>query len=769
MVRSEKISNASKQRSSLDQSGPDLTRFSNKGLHPILQLQRTIGNGQVANLIRTKRLTHDGRVLPVQPKLTVGASDDQFEKQANDVAKQVVSTPDSVLRSPTPAEQNDEHELQTKPLAAAIAPVAQQHDAANEPQERESDGYNQDGFDAGAAFEAQINASKGSGRPLPDGMRAYLEPRFGADFSEVRVHTGNNAIQMNRAIGARAFTHGSDIYFGDAQGAADAELTAHELTHVVQQNANLSSATGTLSTKLIQRYVPKWTFEHGAEKSGSPPPGPSDMVEVNWDAISPPTQGPKQPTPFTLKLGPIPKAPGSNQQRQGPASQGQPATWDDGSARASDIRADRQASWSALELDVSKALGSYNMTAPLIDKFNAASNDPVLADLYGVPAKGPGDLGSKVESKVVGGRNDRSGTTVGGLFGTGTAIDTKSVAGNIDKAAHGDVNSQLVVAMAAFKAADHDFKAESAGVQASIEQAHSAGHELEAANFLKEELKAGQEKQRAEAELAELKEKSEKVKKYLGWAIKGVTFVVGLALAPEVAIPAAVAEAAGGDSKADTKPAAPAAPEAKTEEKKGGLPEGAGEKATWAAEKAVDFWYAGGMSKISAKIREATAEMAAAHAGYIDQNQLAKADDLASSLDKVTEAMERLKAKVIVRRNTFRAIAQGAAAEGGGTQQQKQTLQGIIMAVPACETVVTATSNILDSIQDVPYTPQSGVGAGMAYNSGQTATVAAMESFSDVVSFLKGYKTEFQAKNKLWTDRLMSAKELLTALGKDSA
>ncbi len=62
-----------------------------------------------------------------------------------------------------------------------------------------------------------------------------MEPRFGVDFSHVRVHTGSNAIQMNRDVGAQAFTHGSDIYYGAGSSPTNLELTAHELTHVVQQ------------------------------------------------------------------------------------------------------------------------------------------------------------------------------------------------------------------------------------------------------------------------------------------------------------------------------------------------------------------------------------------------------------------------------------------------------------------------------------------------------------------------------------------------------
>src|SRR6202007_796209 len=83
--------------------------------------------------------------------------------------------------------------------------------------------------------EAKLSASQGQGGPLPDQVRTLLEPRFGLNFSHVRVHTGSEAIQMNRALSAEAFTHGAAISLGAGRKPEDLELTAHELTHVVQQ------------------------------------------------------------------------------------------------------------------------------------------------------------------------------------------------------------------------------------------------------------------------------------------------------------------------------------------------------------------------------------------------------------------------------------------------------------------------------------------------------------------------------------------------------
>jgi hypothetical protein len=70
-----------------------------------------------------------------------------------------------------------------------------------------------------------------------------MEPRFGADFSGVRVHTDGEADQISQDLSARAFTTGSDIYFGQGEyrpsSTGGQELLAHELTHVVQQSGRI--------------------------------------------------------------------------------------------------------------------------------------------------------------------------------------------------------------------------------------------------------------------------------------------------------------------------------------------------------------------------------------------------------------------------------------------------------------------------------------------------------------------------------------------------
>lgn len=101
---------------------------------------------------------------------------------------------------------------------------------------RSTGGHDEDSqSDVHADVERRIQAASGAGSPLPANVQAFMAPRFDADFSRVRVHAGSHATALNRDLSARAFTYGSDIYFGDGRAAANDTLTAHELAHVVQQ------------------------------------------------------------------------------------------------------------------------------------------------------------------------------------------------------------------------------------------------------------------------------------------------------------------------------------------------------------------------------------------------------------------------------------------------------------------------------------------------------------------------------------------------------
>jgi hypothetical protein len=184
----------------------------------------------------------EDEVKSVQAKLTVGAPGDKYEQEADSVAAQVMSM--SVQPAPSmPIQRQGEEEeqeplVQRSSLADSITPLVQRlPEEQEEPLQAKSllQRAGNGNALAGSNVESQLNSSKGGGSPLPDEVRSFMEPRFGADFSSVRVHSDSTAVQMNKELGAQAFAHGSDIYYGAGKSPGNNELTAHELTHTIQQ------------------------------------------------------------------------------------------------------------------------------------------------------------------------------------------------------------------------------------------------------------------------------------------------------------------------------------------------------------------------------------------------------------------------------------------------------------------------------------------------------------------------------------------------------
>ena len=85
--------------------------------------------------------------------------------------------------------------------------------------------------------------------------RAALEPRFGHDFSQVRVHTGTRAEASARAVGAHAYTVGPHVVFDAGQyrpfAPSGQRLLAHELTHTIQQRGHAPAIQTSLRVDAI--------------------------------------------------------------------------------------------------------------------------------------------------------------------------------------------------------------------------------------------------------------------------------------------------------------------------------------------------------------------------------------------------------------------------------------------------------------------------------------------------------------------------------------
>jgi hypothetical protein len=107
---------------------------------------------------------------------------------------------------------------------------------------------------------------RSSGQPLDATTRTFMEPRFGYDFSQVRVHANAQAAKSARAVNALAYTVGNEVVFAEGKYALNTtegrRLIAHELTHVIQQSG--ASSGGQLQGKLTINQ-PGDVFEHEAD------------------------------------------------------------------------------------------------------------------------------------------------------------------------------------------------------------------------------------------------------------------------------------------------------------------------------------------------------------------------------------------------------------------------------------------------------------------------------------------------------------------------
>ncbi|MGQ8364230.1 eCIS core domain-containing protein [Glaciecola sp. 1036] len=92
-----------------------------------------------------------------------------------------------------------------------------------------------------ANVQADINRAMSDGSPLPLSVRKFMEPRFKADFSKIKIHTDTTAAKLNRRLSAKAFAYKEHVFFAENQFKPDSkdgkQLIAHELTHSIQQGA----------------------------------------------------------------------------------------------------------------------------------------------------------------------------------------------------------------------------------------------------------------------------------------------------------------------------------------------------------------------------------------------------------------------------------------------------------------------------------------------------------------------------------------------------
>lgn len=229
----------------------------------ILHLQRTFGDQAVQRMLQdnaeelnaalattaSTRLAHDFSQVPIhsearakiQPKLTINTPQDIYEQEADRVA-------DQVMRMPEPQPQR-------ACARGGMFPNCRQEDGGQEQlQIKHVQALGTRGTEIPPSVH-EVLCSRG--QPMDQAIRTFYEPRFAHDFSQVRVHTDAKAKESAKAINALAYTSGNNIVFGSGKSPGKDALTAHELTHVVQQSGvRTNTATDQLKlSRFAGRFV----------------------------------------------------------------------------------------------------------------------------------------------------------------------------------------------------------------------------------------------------------------------------------------------------------------------------------------------------------------------------------------------------------------------------------------------------------------------------------------------------------------------------------
>ena len=201
--------------SSLVRPRSTLTAQRHSPAEQALLLQRAIGNQATLSALSVPSI--------MQPKLVIGEVNDPLEHEADRIA-------DQVMRMPAPVRADGGATLQ--PQCAAC----EEAEPSETLQAKRHDSRESSNTEASPIVNEVLRSA---GEPLDASARAFFEPRFGRDFSQVRVHVGDRAAESVQSIEALAYTVGPHIAFASGRYAPGSDhgrrLLAHELVHTVQQ------------------------------------------------------------------------------------------------------------------------------------------------------------------------------------------------------------------------------------------------------------------------------------------------------------------------------------------------------------------------------------------------------------------------------------------------------------------------------------------------------------------------------------------------------
>jgi len=233
----------------------------------LFQLQRTRGNRFTQQLLRSR---------VIQAKLTVSQPDDEYEHEADYVADQVMRMPEGKIEA-----AGRDADITPLPRIQRLCPACGEEEGLRRQPQGEAEerlrgkADDQAGGEVDSSVESAIESMRGNGQPLSQTAQNFFEPRFGYDFSRVRIHADSQGDGLARSLQARAFTVGSDVVFRAGEYAPETnegrKLLAHELTHVAQQSGQAATQVALARRPqegLIQRFESPEHIELGDQAGG---------------------------------------------------------------------------------------------------------------------------------------------------------------------------------------------------------------------------------------------------------------------------------------------------------------------------------------------------------------------------------------------------------------------------------------------------------------------------------------------------------------------
>ena len=281
--RSEKMRTFAQKQNQPQNLAPSSLARSNTaapGLHHradlIPHLQRTIGNQAVLRMLHNfgRVPIHPPSPAAIQTKLAISEPGDKYEQEADRISERVMRMP--------------EQQQQVACDCGGECPKCQTEQLAGEQKHLQTNRVASGGLGQTEVPPIVHEVLGSPGQLLDAATRAFLEPKFGFDFSRVRIHTDTTAAYSARAVNALAYTVGQDIVFGKGQfqpGTSHGQrLLTHELAHVVQQNqsgfpAKLRETGGGIAGSLRRRVPAGALIQRSAKFVTGPEPDDQNIAE----------------------------------------------------------------------------------------------------------------------------------------------------------------------------------------------------------------------------------------------------------------------------------------------------------------------------------------------------------------------------------------------------------------------------------------------------------------------------------------------------------